>query len=135
MVLKIRLQRGMTFDELLVLYERWVAAKLLGDLAMAVEKLIEPREFFTASIVFARVLLAVIAIFLPHEIVGVFFDLFAYAGMVLQKGLQFRMPLHVIPIVHKRWIVAKLLRNFLVVVQKLIKSRQFLACNVAIWRS
>src|SRR6266481_6191988 len=83
---------------------------------MAVEKPIEPREFLTTSVLFARVLLAVITI-------------------VLQKGLQFRMPLYVILIVHERRIVAKLLGNFLVAVQKLIKARQFLVCNVAVWRS
>ena len=101
MVLKIGLQRGMTFDELLVLYERRIAAKLLGDLAMAIEKLIEPREFSATSVIFASLLLPVIAIFLPHEVARVFFYLFANAGMILQKGLQLRMPLHVSPIVHK----------------------------------
>src|SRR5882757_11206414 len=99
---------------------------------MAVEKLIEASELLAAIVVVACVFTAVIAIFLPHEIVGVFFDLFAYAGMVLQKGLQFRMRLHVILIVHERWIVTKLLGNFLVAVQKLIKARQFLARNVAV---
>src|SRR5260370_38753053 len=102
---------------------------------MAVEKLIEARQLLATDVVFACVFAAVIAIFLPHEIVWVFFDLFAYARMVLQKGLQFRMRLHVFLIVHERRIVTKLLGNFLVVVQKLIKARQFLACNVAAWRS
>src|SRR6266481_1943042 len=135
MLLQKSLQCWMVLHELLILYKRWIATKLLGDFPMAVEKLIEPGQFFTPVVVFARLLSAVIAIFLPHEIVRVFFYLFANAGMILQKGLQFRMPLHVIPIVHERWIVAKLLSNFLVIVQKLIKARQFLTCNVAVLRS
>ncbi len=113
----------MTFDELLVLYERRVAAKLLGNLPMAVEKLIEPGEFFPAIVLFTRVLSAFIAVFLPHEVARVFFYLFANTGVILQKGLQVRMSLHVILIVHERWIVAKLLSNFLVAIQKLIKAR------------
>src|SRR4029077_18501027 len=102
---------------------------------MAVEKLIEASELLTTDVVIACVFLAVIAIFLPHEIIWIFLYFFAYARMVLQKGLQFRMPLHVVLIVHERRIVTKLLGNFLVAVQKLIKARQFLACNVAVWRS
>lgn len=135
MVLKIGLQRGMTLYEFLILYQRWVAAKLLGNLVMAIEKLIEASELLTTDVVIACVFSAIITIFLPHEIIWIFFYFFAYARMVLQKGLQFRMPLYVILIVHERRIAAKLLGNFLVAVQKLIKARQFLACNVAVWRS
>src|SRR6267154_3683998 len=102
MVLKIGLQCGMVAYELLVFHKRRVAAKLLGDFPVTIEKLIESREFFT-SVVFARFLAAVVAIFLAHEIVRVFFYLLAYAGMILQKGLQFRMLLHVILIVHQLW--------------------------------
>src|SRR5258708_29610592 len=102
---------------------------------MAVEKLIEASELLTTDVVIACVFSAVIAIFLPHEIIWIFFYFFAYARMVLQKGLQFRMPLYVILIVHERRIVAELLGDFLVAVQKLIKARQFLARNVAVWRS
>ena len=118
----------MTFNELLVVSERWVTAKPFGNLAMFVEELIELREC-------ARILSALIAIFLPHEIVGVFFYLFADARMVLQEGLQIRMRLQVIVVVHQRRIVAKLLINILMIVQKLVEARQFLAGNVAILRS
>src|SRR6202051_762303 len=101
---------------------------------MAIEKLIEASELLTTDVVIACVFSAIITIFLPHEIIWIFFYFFAYARMVLQKGLQFRMPLYVILIVHERRIVAKLSGNFLVAVQKLIKARQFLARNVAVWR-
>ena len=89
---------------------------------MAVEKLIEPRQLLTTDVVVACVFTAVIAIFLPHEIVGVFFYLFADAWVVLQKGLQIRMRLEVIAVVHQRRIAAKLLVNILVIVQKLVKA-------------
>jgi hypothetical protein len=102
---------------------------------MAVEKLIEPRQLLTTDVVVSCVFSAIIAIFLPHEIIGVFFDLFAYGGMVLQKGLQFWSRVHVVAIVYERRIAAKLFGDFLVTVQKLVKARQFLARNVAVWRS
>src|SRR5258708_5482603 len=52
MFLKKGLQCGVTLDELLILYERWVAAKLLGHLAMAVEKLIKPTNLLPAVVSF-----------------------------------------------------------------------------------
>src|ERR1700746_428523 len=111
MVPKEGLQCGMTIDVLLVVSERWVAAELLGNFVMVVEEWSNRREC-------ARVLPLLIAIFLPHEIVGVFFYLFAYCRMVLQKGLQVRMRLQVIAVVHQRRFAAKRLVNVLVVVQK-----------------
>ena len=96
---------------LLVIGERWVAVKLFGNVTMTVEKLIELRKC-------ARVLPLLITIFLPHEVVGVFFYLFAYGGVFLQKGLQVGMRLQVIALVHQRRIAAKRLVYVLVVVQE-----------------
>src|ERR1700733_745062 len=67
MVLQISLQRGMVAHEFFVIYQRGILAKLLGCLAVAVQKLIEVRQFLAVDIAIAIVLAPIITIFLMHE--------------------------------------------------------------------
>src|SRR5260370_42670055 len=55
MRLEVSLQRRMALHELLVVYQRWVAAKLFSRFAMAVEELIETRQLSTSDVAVLRV--------------------------------------------------------------------------------
>jgi hypothetical protein len=50
MLLHERLQRGMIFQELIVVYERRILPDLFGNLAVAVEELIKEREFLAGNV-------------------------------------------------------------------------------------
>src|SRR5579864_2883928 len=51
--------------------------------------------------------------------------------MVLQIGLQFRMTLHELGVIHERRILMKLLGGFAMTVQEAVEACQFAVCSVA----
>src|SRR5580692_10232304 len=73
MVLQIRLQRWMVVHEFFVIYERRILAELLGCFAVAIQKLIEVRQFLAVDVAIAIVLTAIIPSLLMHEGIRVLF--------------------------------------------------------------
>src|SRR5580658_1021502 len=51
MILQISLQGGMMLQKILVIYQRGIFANLVGGFGMAVQELIEVREFLAGSVV------------------------------------------------------------------------------------
>src|SRR5580693_3376669 len=128
MVVQISLQRGMVTHELFVVDQRRVLAKLLSSFAVAIEELVEARQFLAIAIV----LTTIVTIFCVHEGIRVLFYLVANARMVLQIGLQLRMAPHELLVVYQGRILAKLLGGFAVGIEKLIEARHFPTVNAAI---
>jgi len=67
MVLQISLQRRMVPDEFLVIDQRRILAKLIGDFAVAIQKLIKACQFLTVDVAVAIALTAIITVFLMQE--------------------------------------------------------------------
>src|ERR1700722_882706 len=101
-----------------VVYERGIFAEILGNFPMAIEELIEARQLATSGVVVAITVtfVTVVAIFLPHESIRIFFYLLANVRMVFQITLQLGMTLLVFRVIYERWILAKLLGDLPMVV-------------------
>src|ERR1700733_200694 len=100
---------------------------------MAVEKLSKTGCLFVrvaVHVVATAVLLAVIAVFVPHERIRMVFKLLADLRMVLQVGVERRMIFCKFSVVYERRIFAKLLGDFAVTIKELIEARQFPTSNV-----
>src|SRR5580692_1562161 len=132
MLLQIGLKLRMVSDVFLVIHEGRIFAKLLGSFAVTIQELIEAREVLAIDIAIAIVLAAIVAIFLPHEGVRILPDLVTNLRMVLQIGLERRMPLHKVVVVYERRILANISGEFGMAVQKLIEARQFLTRGVVV---
>src|SRR6266849_4792236 len=127
MLLHILLQRGMLLDKFLVLYQRGISAKLLGDFRMAVHEAIKARQLTTSRVVVAPVVIPPVfapieALFLPHETVRVLGYFLSYSGMLLQILLQCGMVLDKLLVRNQRGISAQLLGHFGMAFHKAIKA-------------
>src|ERR1700688_3590834 len=137
LLLQKRLQRGMLVHKFPVVYERGILADLLGYFPMAFRELVEACQFTPASrvvvtseargifikwcAVVTRAFLTIIAIFLPQKRVRIFSYLLPKTLVLIQIGLQRGMFLYEFLVVDQRWIFTKLLADFAVGIQKLIK--------------
>jgi len=137
MLPQIRLQRGMVMHEFLVIHQRRILAKLLCDLTVSVQELIEVRQFLAVdvAITVAIVLTPIVARFLTHEGVRISLDLLAHRRMILQISLQGGMAVHEIIVIYQRGIFANIACDFGMAVQEAIKVRKFLAGSVVALKS
>ena len=101
--LRMVVQEGFQFRVVLqviaIIDQRRILAQLVGDIAVAVQELIEARQLFAVNVSASLVFAPVEALFRVHERVRMQLDLFAHSGMILQKALQLGMLLQVILIV------------------------------------
>src|SRR5579872_980632 len=123
-LLQVGLQRRMLLHKVLVVYERGVLAKLLGDFAMVVHELVKLRQFFGRCIAVAPVVSTIEAIHFLHGRDGVLRYLLPNSRLILHERLQLRMLLHKVPVVYQCGVLVKLLGNFAMAVQELIELRQ-----------
>src|ERR1700733_3794596 len=92
-------------------------------------------RILSAGITIAQVRVAGVEIFLSHERVGPSADLLFHTRVVLKIRIELRMALQVLRVVDQGRRFAKLVGNFAMAIEKLIKSRQVPARDVIAWDS
>ncbi len=118
----------MILHEFSIIHERRVLAHLLGDFLMAVHELVEAGELpaggVAVAIAVTIVLAPIKALFLPHEGVRVFPDLFPNFRMLLQILLQRGMLFDELFVVHQRRIPVNLFGDLGMTIHELIETGQ-----------
>jgi hypothetical protein len=89
----------------------------------------------STGITIAQVPVAAVAIFQAHERVGVLADLLPDTRVILKICVELRMALQELRVVNQGRCFAKLVGNFVMGVEKLVKSRQVPARDVIAWDS
>src|SRR5579859_2720365 len=118
MRLQILLQGWMVLDPLAVVDQRRVLAQLLRDFPMAVEEPVHvPHR--------PEILAPVVAFLPPHKGVWVLFELLTHFRMLLQILLQSGMLADPVGVADQRRVLAELLGDFRMVVQKIVHARYF----------
>src|SRR5215470_2163077 len=106
----------MLLEELLVIDERRILAHLLGDLGVAVKKLIQACEL-------ARLLASLKALLLMHERAGILADLLSHSRVCLNVLLQCRMTLDEFLVTNQRGIPAQLLSDLCMRIHEHVEAR------------
>jgi hypothetical protein len=87
----------------------------------------------STGITIAQVPVAAVAIFQAHERVGVLADLLPHTRVILKICIELRMALQELRVVDQGRRFAKLVGNFAMGIQKLVKSRQVPTRDVIAW--
>src|SRR5215471_14675137 len=121
---QISLQSGMVLQKILVIYERRIFAKLLRDLAVFIQEIIEACQLAASDVVIAArdvvvatIFLLVKTVFRLQESIWILLNFLANGRVIAQKVLQSGMGFYEFLIVHKRGILAQLFRNFPMAIQ------------------
>ena len=98
---------------------------MLRDRRMLAAELVELRHLGIFGPASELISLPVIALLLMHERIGIVSEFFAHTRMLLQVLLQVRVILHEALIADERRILAKLLGDFRMAIQKLVGALDF----------
>jgi hypothetical protein len=143
----------MVLHKLLIVQQGRVSANLLANFTMTVEEPVEIRHISAVAITIAihvsavgvtilpggitiaQVVVAGVEIFQSHERVRLLADLLFHTCVVLKIGVELRMALQILRIGNQGRCLAKLVGNFAMAIEKLVKLRQVSASNVIAWNS
>ncbi len=100
---------------------------------MAVEEAVHARQLVPAQIaVSPEILTAIKTLFLRHEGVGIFLELFPDLGVSLEEFLQRGVMFHEVLVIYERGIFTQLLGDFRMLVEELVHAGEFTMGNIII---
>src|SRR5258708_21326175 len=130
---QILLKFRMVLPVLFVLGQRGILGELLGDSGMAAQELSKACEFSLRCVVIAvHTFVAMEALLLAHEAVGVFCYLLADLGMLLQIFLESGMVLNELTVFDQGWILPQLFRDLRMAVEEAIHAGKFAPGQIAV---
>ena len=115
--------------------EEPVKARHVSAIVIAIRVSAIGITILSSGITIAQVPVAAVAIFQAHERVGALADLLFHTRVILKIRIELRMALQELRVVDQGRRFAKLVGNFPMAIEKLVKSRQVPARDVIAWDS
>ncbi|MFZ0270869.1 MAG: hypothetical protein WB524_25515 [Acidobacteriaceae bacterium] len=148
-VLEISFENRMILHKLSIVQQGRIFANLFGNFTMVIQEPIKTRHVSaiviairhvsavgiaigSTGITIAQVRVAGVEIFQSHERVGALADLLFHTRVFLEIRTELRMAFEELRIVDQGRRFAKLVRDFAMTIEKLIKSRQVPASDVVV---